>query len=291
MDRGFVDLSSWRKLWVEGADADGWLNDLVSADVSALAPGRARRSLLLSPTGRIRADFTASRWKDGWLLVQDPVQPMAVADLLEPYVLSSDVRLMDRTGDLALIAVPGERRLSGSLPLDPATHPGSGTAGYSPSVLGPGIDLVGRDHASLAGVTAGLVEVSEATVDAWRIQRGHPRFGVDLGPDSLPQEAASTESALSYGKGCFLGQEAVARVRNLGHPPFVVLTVRSHRSVATGDAVLADGEDVGRVTSVAPLQQGGAAAIVRVRWTARDSEFRTAAGSPLVRSGSPAGAG
>ncbi|HEX2266939.1 MAG TPA: hypothetical protein VHI97_01890, partial [Actinomycetota bacterium] len=73
--RAFVDLSSWRKIAVTGSDAFRWLNDLVSADLTGLRSGQARRSLLLSPTGQVRADFTVLAYPEGLLLLQDPAQP------------------------------------------------------------------------------------------------------------------------------------------------------------------------------------------------------------------------
>src|SRR5258706_14411229 len=90
-DRACADLSSWRKIYVGGDDARGWLHDLVTADVESLTEGSSRRSLLLTPTGRIRADFTVADHPDfpeGFLLFQDPLQETSVADLLAPYVFS-----------------------------------------------------------------------------------------------------------------------------------------------------------------------------------------------------------
>src|SRR4029450_7615627 len=80
---------------VRGADAEGWLNDLVTASVDGIPEGEALRSFLLSPTGRVRADLRVLRARsgDGFLLLQAPDQPEAIADLLAPYVLSSDVEL------------------------------------------------------------------------------------------------------------------------------------------------------------------------------------------------------
>ncbi|HET7928017.1 MAG TPA: hypothetical protein VFM40_00525, partial [Actinomycetota bacterium] len=92
-ERAFVDLRGWGLTEVRGADALGWLNDLVTASVGGLAEGEALRSFLLSPTGRIRADVRVLRAREGagFLLLQDTAQPETIADLLAPYILSSDV--------------------------------------------------------------------------------------------------------------------------------------------------------------------------------------------------------
>jgi folate-binding protein YgfZ len=275
-----VDLSWWRKVIVGGADAAGWLNDLLAADLAGMGPGEARRSLLLSPTGRVRADVTVVRLDDGHLLVQDPAQPDPVDALLGPYVLSSDVSLADRTAALALLALPG--RTGGP----PAELP-TGWVATRPSCLGPGLGLVGpasgRDQVrrALEADHPGLVEAFEPAVEAWRIARGTPRFPVDFTPESLPHET-DVGDAVAYTKGCYLGQEAVARVGNLGHPPFVLVPMRSEGPVSAGDSVLADGADVGTVTSATPLEGGGSALIGRVRWAARQTMLRTATGSDLA---------
>src|SRR5206468_2761857 len=93
---------------VRGADACSWLNDLVSADISSARPGDSIESLLLSPTGMLRAVFSVIRQVDGtFLMLQDPGQPAFVGDLLAPYVLSSPVQLRDRTQDLSAFALIG----------------------------------------------------------------------------------------------------------------------------------------------------------------------------------------
>ena len=115
----------------------------------------------------------------------------------------------------------------------------------------------------------------------WRIRRGIPRFGVDLSEDGLPTEAG-WDGLIDRTKGCFLGQEAVAKVRNLGHPPRLIVPLHSARPVKAGQTILAATREVGTVTSAAPDGEGSAL-LGRVRWEARDAELRTASGHPLAR--------
>lgn len=270
--RAFVDRSPWLAVLVTGRDAEGWLHDLVTAGIEGLAPGETRRSLLLTPTGRIRADLHVARLRVGFLLLQDREQPEPVATALAPYVLSSDVSLEDRTGSIALLCSTTE-----GLELN-------GAESVRPSVLGVGTDLVGaadrRSDLVRALRDAGMVEVDEDAVDAWRIRRGDPRFGVDLGTDGLPAEAG-LEWTIDLAKGCFLGQESVARVRNLGHPPRVLLRLRADGAVVAGAAIASGDEEVGRVTSAAP-NADGTDLLALVRWEARESPL-TAGGTPLQR--------
>ena len=271
--RAFADLSAWTKGLVEGEEARSWLGDLVTADVAGLEPGRAARSLLLSPTGRIRADFTVARLDRAILLMQAPDQPHPIDRLLAPYVLGSDVALLDRTETLGVVGFPGEA--------PPPDAPGHRS---TPSAVGTGVDLIADgspDEALEAARAVGMEELDPAALERWRIERGAARFPVDLTEASLPHEAA-LDHAIDHEKGCYLGQEAVAKVRNLGHPPRVVLAARSGVPVAAGAPVLAGGREVGSVTSVATLD-GGAALILWVRWDARDEELATPGGPLEIR--------
>lgn len=274
--RAFADLSSWRKIAVSGTDALTWLNDLVTADLQDLAPGVARGALLLSPTGRVRAQFTVVMAGGGVLLLQDPGQPDPVDQILARYVLSSDVELEDRTSKLALLAFPG-RDGSPNAP---------GAVSSAPSVLGSGLDLIIRteDHAPLVAELSKLFrQVDDQALERWRVGAGRSRFGVDGRVEDLPVEAGLDEM-VSYGKGCFLGQEAVAKVRVLGHPRRLIVALEARGVVAAGDVVLAggrDGVEIGRVTSAASTSDR-TVALARVDWDARQGPYRTPAGTELL---------
>jgi folate-binding protein YgfZ len=272
-ERAFVDLSSWRKVGVSGSDAVAWLGDLLTADIAGLAPGAATRSLLLTPTGRIRADVHVARREDDLVLLQAADQPEHVGLALSSYVLSSVVSLEDRTGDLALFAVPGRA----------ASRVGvAGTT--APSCVGAGIDVLvatgdpaWRFVRSCIG--AGLEEAGADAIDRWRIRRGIARMGADFDERSLPAEAG-LDGVIDYGKGCFLGQEAVARVRNLGHPARVVRHLRSAGAATRGDAVFAEGAAVGEITSAAPGDE--TTLIARVRWAAAEAPLALRDGTTMI---------
>jgi folate-binding protein YgfZ len=158
----------------------------------------------------------------------------------------------------------------------------------APSVLGPGHDVIlpaGEPAARLRERLRerGTVEVSAEDLETWRIHRGIVRMGSDFGPDALPAEAG-LEDTIDFTKGCFLGQESVAKVRNLGHPPRVLRLVRSRTPILPGAPVLADDQQVGEVTSAAAAD-GGTDAIVRVRWDAASGELSTEAGPLSLRRG------
>ncbi len=220
----------------------------MTADVGSLEPGATTRSLLLGPTGRVRADLHVLRTDGAFVLLQGLDQPVPVGDLLGPYVLSSDVKLRD-VRPPSLVAVP---RL-GSWRFVPPD-------------------------------TADLETVGPEAAEAWRIRRGIARFPIDLDEDSLPAEAGLDDGVtIDRTKGCYLGQEAVAKVRNLGHPTRVVLPLRAERQVEAGQPVLAGELEAGVLTSV-DSSGDVVATLARVRWDAREADLRTAAGIPLRRS-------
>ncbi|HET9672112.1 MAG TPA: hypothetical protein VFQ40_04615 [Actinomycetota bacterium] len=269
--RAFAELRGWRLVSVRGGDARAWLQDLVTADVRTLEPGTARRTLILSPTGRIRADLHVACVEGGFLLVQAPDQPDPVDRILAPCVLSSDVELQDVAGGSAAFALLG-----------PATPPGA--TWWTPSALGAGAGAVtaagepaDRLRSALGG--QGLLEVFPEAIERWRIRHGTPRMGPDFGTDALPAEAG-LESAIDFTKGCFLGQESVARVRNLGHPPRVVVAIRS-RDLAVGMPILVGDDPVGEVTSVATDRRVDG--IARIRWSAAGEALSTPAGPLSLR--------
>jgi folate-binding protein YgfZ len=271
-DRAFAVLGH-RIISVRGADARTWLHDLITADVAGLPDRRSRRSLLLTPTGRIRADLHVAAVDGSFLLLQAPEQPEAVDGILRPYVLSSHVRIEDNTDRCVLVAVLGQE----------AHIDDPDVVALTPSVVAPGLDLL-VTHDSWAPLLerlrgSGLVEATPSDLEARRIRRGTPRMGVDFGPDALPAEAG-LEDAIDFTKGCFLGQESVARVRNLGHPPRVLLHVSSDAPIVPGASVVSGDVVVGEVTSAGSARDGGDA-IVRVRWDADRERLATSEG-PLV---------
>lgn len=243
--RGSVGLEGFRAVEVTGRDAGAWLQDLVTAGIEGLGEGEAVRSLLLGPTGRIRADLHVWRGGEGFWLLQALDQPAEIDTLLAPYVLSSDVALRPGVGlDVRAVPAPGSWRFA---------SPGE----------------------------AGLEPVGSGALERWRIRHGIARFPVDLAEDSLPAEAGLDDGiVVDRTKGCFLGQEAVAKVRNLGHPTRVVLALRSHGPCRVGERVLAEDAEVGIVTSVED-PDGPGAVLARVRWPARDAGLETASGVAL----------
>src|SRR5207244_4362831 len=210
--RAFVDLSDWREVTAVGADAIAWLNDLVTNRGDDIGPNELRRTLFLDRTGRIRADVHVGTTgydttnPAGVLIFQDPAQPSPIADLLAPYVLSADVTVREHSARRHGLVVVH----SGIAAVQFLAWPGpADRIGYAPALTGEsqqGLAAIPSSHA--------LTEASPQDAEVYRIRRGVPRFGIDFGDDALPSEVG-WESLVDTTKGCFLGQESVAKVRNL----------------------------------------------------------------------------
>ena len=277
--RALLDLSDHLVSAVLGNDAAKWLNDLVTAKVDRMTPGRACGSFLLDPTGHIRAHFVVVRTWQSFLLIQDPAQPDPVDDLLSKYVLSSDVTITREKA--CIFAVPGS--VAGP-PVSWSAAPAAPEHGGGTYLGAP----AERHDETLDSLSEGLVLVSKAAQETVRIGAGIPRYPVDLAPRSIPAEApALAQEIVDTEKGCFLGQESVARVRNLGHPPNLIVALRTDATVSVGEPVTEGGKKVGQITSAA-VDPAGTTAIARVRWFAHPSpRFQTAHGHPftMVRGG------
>jgi folate-binding protein YgfZ len=149
--------------------------------------------------------------------------------------------------------------------------------------MGAGVDVwaPALDHGTLLHACSSSYTLIDAEdMEAWRIAAGIPRFGVDGRTEDLPDEAGFA-AAVSYDKGCFLGQEAVAKVRNLGHPRRLVVHLAADDPVSNGDVVEVEGEPVGEITSASELNRGWWI-LARINWTTREGPFRTKGGVRLT---------
>ena len=279
----WIDLSegAWATE-VAGPDAASWLGDLITADVAGLSVGRGTRSLLLTPTGRIRADvWLVHADEDRFVLLQADDQPEPIRAALAPYVLSSEVILRPVDGVERILSLPagaphvaGARWTAGPSPADAEAT----LASFDPS-----------DVDSVAGElsAAGIQRIAASDVEDLRIASGTARFPVDLTPASVPAEDDRALAAIDSTKGCFLGQESVAKIRNLGHPTHLIRSLRSPGPIAVGDEIEGPAGAAGSVTSVAPNPAGGFNVIARLAWTAAGGlgeppqGFHSAGGSVL----------
>jgi folate-binding protein YgfZ len=247
-------LTGDRVLRVQGSGARAWLNSLLTADLRQASPGTARYTLLLSPAGGIVSDAWAVECAADTLALVLPVgRAKQVHEVLERYLLNEDVSLAFDDA-VRVLTVAGARGPELLLELGEAPP-------YACDRLGVGGYDVWIAAARLESILERLSDIIDAGAwSAWRIALGVPRAGVDFDEGTSPHEAGLEGRAVSFAKGCYLGQERVARQRRLGGltQRLVQLEVHGSEPVPQG-AIVRDptGMEAGRVTSAAPISERG----------------------------------
>lgn len=272
---GLLDLSARGRFRVTGRDAVGFLQRMVSQNIAALDAGRGCHTLFLSDLGQMRLDLHAYRDGDGivWL-ESEAAQRDAVIATLDRFVIMDDVRFEDVTETTAMFSLQGPRaaevlRAARLLPggldalyahavVDAETvHPRivrrdrCGETGYDLWIDAALADTLLNELLRVGG-PCGLAPVGEDACEIARVETGLPRWGADLGEKTLPVEAR-LEDAIDYDKGCYAGQEAVARSTFVGRVQWLLAAavIDGDAVPAPGDEVLAGDETVGKVTSAA----------------------------------------
>jgi folate-binding protein YgfZ len=264
-----VDLTGRGHLVLLGADRAQFLNGLVTNDVKKLTPGEGCDAAFLTPKGKMQAFLTVLCLEDRLVLDCDASLVTTLRDLIGTYIVFHPVRMLDETDATSVLHLEGPLSREvlarvGASPIPDATHghaivKANGVAATlvgEPRGGGDGFDL--RLERTLAQgvrealIAAGGEEVDEADLDVARIEAGIPRWGRELDGTVLPDEAGLARTAISYTKGCYLGQETVARIRTYGHVNrnLVRLLLPLEPPVAPGAYVMAGEEKVGKITSV-----------------------------------------
>lgn len=267
-----VDLSQSGVVTVSGADRLSWLTTLSSQDVSRLVPGQSAELLLLSVQGRI--EYDAGIIDDGetaWLLVEAP-EAAGLAQWLTSMKFMLRVEVADVSAQWGVLAATApllsERVLTGSAPMlwqDPWPTVAVGGFSYSVEDGHPGIERPWFEYlvrlTELEEAVSDLPLAGSLAADALRIAAWRPRWGAETDEKSIPHELDLLRTAVHLAKGCYKGQETVARVHNLGHPPrrlvFLQLDGSQHTMPALGSPVQLGERQVGTLTSVAQHYEMG----------------------------------
>jgi aminomethyltransferase len=235
-----ADRSARALVRVTGPDAERLLQGLVTNDVDALAPGAALEAFVLTPKGRPHALLRLLRLaEDAFVLESEPAAHDAIAVTLRRYRLASKAEIEDARGELAVLGLPAAL----ALPHGVIELPG-----------GPGREAAGDPNAMAElWVAAMVADAQPVGADAWeafRIEAGVPRLGADIDEAVLPAETGLVERTVSFTKGCYVGQESVARLHHRGHANRRLARLAFPGPPPALPAVLLDGErEVGRVTS------------------------------------------
>ncbi len=254
-------------LRLTGRDPVGMLNAILTNSVPPNADPGAY-ALLLNPKGRVQSDLRILRSGTDIIVDTEPEGAEAAREILGRYAPFSRVKLEDLSEAWSVLGLYGPRA-GDMLGLDLAEHEtaevGIGTetllaAGVAAPV--PGYDLLGpseavaraADHLAALGAVPAGTDAHEAA----RVGAGVPRFGADLTPENFPGEAGVLDRAVDFGKGCYPGQETVARMRYRGHPNKTLYKLScAGEAPAPGTTILQGEKRVGTVTSVSPVPENG----------------------------------
>jgi tRNA-modifying protein YgfZ len=253
---GLLDRSDRGVLLVRGPDAAEYLQGQLTNDVEALEPGDGQYAALLDRKGHMQADMRVLRpgaeeiWVD-----TEPEALAATRRHLEMYSIGRDVEVGNLSEERAILSLIGPRsvEIAGTAALPENSCETTAVAGVECLAAGTanGIDLIAADDEAerLRGalLEAGAVEVSPAAAEILRVESGTPRFGAEMGAATMPAEAGIVEDAVSFTKGCYIGQETVARLHYKGRPNRHLRGLRLSGPAAPGAALRLGEKEVGQL--------------------------------------------
>ena len=212
---------------VGGQDAAEYLQGQLTNDIEALEPGQGTYSALLDRKGKMQADMRVLRTTEDVRMGVEPDTLAAVLRHLTMYAVGREVMVEDHSGELALISIvgPASSGLTGLPPLGAENdHAETKLDGIEALAIrtDTGLDLVvstgDREDALAALAARGVAGVTEDALEIIRVESGRPRYGREMTAETIPQEAGINERAVSFTKGCYIGQETVARLHYKGKP-------------------------------------------------------------------------
>jgi folate-binding protein YgfZ len=245
---GLIDLSAWRgRIRVTGSEAVQFLNGLLTNDIKNATENSWLPAVFPTVQGRLIGAVRILKLDDGFLIDTEPASHDAVLKTISRFTMAGDFRVSDVSSEMALLSVQGKRAdevIQGvkDVMIVRATHTGE-----------HGFDLLfdADDRESLIDqlIAGGAQSVSAETFETLRIEAGIPRHGQDMDETSIVLEA-NLDDAISYTKGCYVGQEIIIRIKHRGHVAKKLTGLKFAQPVDNSAAITsADGKEIGRVTS------------------------------------------
>jgi tRNA-modifying protein YgfZ len=271
---GLLDRSDRGKLIVSGAEAAEYLQGQLTNDVEALGPGEGQYAALLDRKGHMQADMRVLRTSPEEIWID--TEPEALAPVLrhlEMYKIGREVTVVDVGAERGLLSLIGPRsvEIAGTAALPEFACEAAAVGGVECLAVGTGagIDLLVKatDAQKLreALVAGGAAEVDAEAAEIVRIEAGTPRFGAEMSTETMPAEAGIVERAVSFTKGCYIGQEPVARLHYKGRPNRHLRGLELSAAAEPGASLRLDEKEVGRLGSagISPARGPVGLAIVR----------------------------
>jgi folate-binding protein YgfZ len=286
---GLVDRSDRGKLALTGAGAVEFLNGQVTNELADVPPGEGRYAAFLTHKGKMLGDLRILAVGDNpedapteLLLDTERVALQALFDMIRRFKVGYEVELHKRTLERSLLSLIGPRSRevaagaagieAGAIPSAEHAHIPARIAGHPTRLIATdaeGMDILcdSDDHDVVREALqhAGAHPASEEAAEIIRIERGRPRYGADMDDTTIPQEAGLNERAVSFTKGCYVGQETVARLHYRGKPNRHLRGLRLSAPAAPGEELRLGERKVGHLSSVALSPTLGPIALALVR--------------------------
>jgi len=273
-----IDRSSQGTIALTGSDRASFLHALLTNDIARLTSGQGVYAAYLTPQGRMISDMGVIETGARMLLTVERDIAAPLAERFDKLIFSEDVQAKDVTGDVIAIGVHGPsaarmiQQAAGISVVGLADQYDNITSGSVTIVRDDALGLPGYDVYVPAGgadamraklVEAGAVTASEETGETLRIEAARPRFGIDMNTDTIPLEAGIEDRAISFTKGCYVGQEVIIRVMHRGHGRvarrLVSIVVTDGTVPARGSKIQLGDRVVGEITSATASPKLGTA--------------------------------
>jgi folate-binding protein YgfZ len=264
---GLVDRSYRGKLRLTGTEAAEYLQGQITNDVEALEPGSGCYAALLTHKGKMAADMRVLRGADFIWLDTEPVALPVIARNASMYSIGRDVQSEDVSERYAILSLIGPAARD-ALDVAPPEQEHAWVEGehgmYVATDLGVDVICLTTDADGVRSAL-GIEAVSEDAAECVRIESGRPRLGLDMGSETMPQEAGLNDRAVSFTKGCYVGQETVARLHYKGKPNRHLRGLRLSEPASHGDEVRSGDRVVGQIGSatISPVHGPIALAVLR----------------------------
>jgi tRNA-modifying protein YgfZ len=252
---------------LRGGEAADFLQGQVSNDVESLSPGQGCYATILNHKGKLRTDLRVLRGADFFWLDTEAIGHAVLRHMLVTYTLGRDVRWEDVGESHALLSLIGpaaDGLVDPPPPAEEHSFVDSGAGLWVRTDLG--IDLLcSTARAQELRAELDVEEVSEEVAECLRIESGRPRLGLDMDAETIPQEAGINERAVNFEKGCYVGQETVARLHYKGKPNRHLRGLLLSEQAERRAEILLGEKPVGRIGSACVSPRLGPIALALVR--------------------------
>lgn len=244
----YSDRSDRGKLRFTGPQRAWFLHQILTQDFESIAPGQSRAAALLTPHGRMVGFMEVVATDDALLMHFEPELLPTLPEAIARYVLATDVQIEDVTDAMGLLLIAGKGAL------EVASDLGCSVVVHETAELGVPAAYVWIERGHLGGVAAavaekGAIAATEDQLETIRITNGVPRWGRDMDDKTFPQEVGIDERAVHYDKGCYVGQEAMAKIHLRGKVNRRLRVLEAPQPLEPGAELIAGTEPVGIVTS------------------------------------------